>query len=237
MNKSIVFQVWLFSILSIGLLARDSAILRIDVKAGEAEGVIRVNTKVGIATAFEFPGTEKIRDMILGDPKFWVAESNGRVGVVRQLKAGAATSLFIFTNRDILYTFLLGEGAGDGVVKVKIENPEAEKIFEGSLISHPQASPSMQGEEPSEPRRMKVSYKIKDKHFKVEACFDNGVITTIQLDRKAQIKPAVFLSREKDKLEQIKYTEEDGIYKIHYVLGRQEFFVLKEGKKVSIIGS
>ncbi len=237
MLKKVFFLIIVLGIFGMLQFAADSSILRIDVKAGEAEGVIRVGTSVGIATAFEFPGTEKIRDMILGDPKFWVAESNGRVGVVRQLKPGVMTSLFIFTNRDILYTFLLGEGPGAGVVKVKIENPEAEKIFEGSAVSHSQVSAVTEEGEAREPRRMNVTYKIKDKHFKIEACFDDGVITTIQLDRKAQIKPAVFLSREKDKLEQIKYTEEDGIYRIHYVLARQEFFVLKEGKKVSIVGS
>ena len=44
-------------------------------------------------------------------------------------------------------------------------------------------------------------------------------------------------TREKDKLEQVKYTEEDGIYRIHYVLQPKEFFVLKEGTHVSVVGS
>lgn len=214
--------------------AVDGPILRVDVKAGEAEGVIKVSTRMGIATAFEFPASEKIRDMILGDPKFWVAESNGRVGVVRQLKPGVKTSLFIFTNRDVLYTFLLGEDDAEGVVKVKIENTGAEKIFEGEQrINEITAE---KGKEEERRQRANYSYKIKDKHYKIDACFDDGIITTIQLDPKTQIKPAVFLSREKDKLEQVKYTEEDGVYKVHYVLQKNEYFILKEGKKVSVIG-
>lgn len=238
MRQKAILILAVFSLLfGMGLSSKDNAILRIDVKAGEAEGVIRVATRVGIATAIEFPGTEKIRDMILGDPKFWVAESNGRVGVVRQLKPGVQTSLFIFTNRDILYTFLLGETTGEEVViKVKIENADSEKIFEPTTVEST-TNPLPGEDQAEEAKRVNIGYKIKDKHFKIEACYDDGVITTIQLDRKAQIKPAVFLSREKDKLEQVKYTEEDGIYRIHYVLQTKEFFILKEGSHVSVVGS
>ncbi len=231
--------VFILTVFSLYLTAEEEkAVVRIDVKAGEAEGVIRVGTRVGIATAFEFQGGEIIKDLILGDPKFWVAESNGRVAVVRQLKSGVKTSLFIYTNKDILYTFLLGEGNGKDVVKVIIENPSTDNIFEKSLTDSSFDAGNCIGEEVSKrKRRVNMGYKIKDKYFRVEACFDDGVFTTIQLDSKAQIKPAIFLSREKDKLEQVRYSEEDGVYRVHYILQKKEFFVLKEGKKMSIIGS
>lgn len=211
-------------------------VLTVDVKAGDAEAVIRVGTRVGIATAFEFQGDERIKDLILGDPKFWVAESNGRVGVVRQLKSGVKTSLFIFTSRDILYTFVLGEGEGKDVVKVIIENPGTENVFNQVSLA-PSRPGHGDGQEKKKPRRVNVAYKIRDKHFRIEACYDDGIITTIQLDSKAQIKPAVFLSREKDRLEPVKYIEEDGVYRVHYVLRGREFFVMKEGKKMAVIGS
>jgi hypothetical protein len=79
-------------------------------------------------------------------------------------------------------------------------------------------------------------FKIKKNKFNILAIYQDGVFTYVDLS-KTQIRPAVFLTEEKDKekLEPVNYSDDNGIYTIHRILSPGEFFVLKNGKNYSKI--
>ena len=85
--------------------------------------------------------------------------------------------------------------------------------------------------------KLNTKYKIsKNKHLNVTSVMDDGRFTYIVMDNP-QYKPTVFLvpSHKKKHLEPVRFFEKESTYMVHCVLEKGEKFLLKIGKKYTLI--
>lgn len=262
----LIMAVGLFSLcIRINAQVRTSAVV---FEYEHTDIIYNVYTKIGFATAIELSEGQSIKHFVIGDPKWWKAESEGRFSFVRPLETGIQTSLAIITMDGKILVLNLIEISelkkqGNGVeliAKAKLkfiddkffrERPENhapskdEQIIKFQAehqkkdkLDHQKQERTIKAKLAEERFRvisnLKQNYKIKDKHFSIESVSDDGIFTYINVE-SSTIRPAVFMNRDGDNLEPVKYIDRNGIYVVHAVLKRYEQFVLKVGKKVSTV--
>lgn len=261
----------LMLIMAVSLSIRINAQIRTSAVVFEYEHtdiIYNIYTKIGFATAIELSEGQSIKHFVIGDPKWWKAESEGRFSFVRPLETGIQTSLAIITmDGKILVLNLIEiselEKQGNGVeliAKAKLKFVD-DKFFgeraKDHYLSKDEQLVEVQEEQQKKEKidslkqdrlikakvaeerfrvisNLRQNYKIKDKHFSIESVSDDGIFTYMNVE-SSRIRPAVFINRDDDKLEPVKYIDRNGIYIVHAVLKRYEQFVLKLGKKVSTV--
>ena len=261
----------LMLIIAVSLCIRINAQIRTSAVVFEYEHtdiIYNIYTQIGFATAIELSEGQSIKHFVIGDPKWWKAESEGRFSFVRPLETGIQTSLAIITMDGKILVLNLIEISelkkqGNGVeliakAKLKFINDKFfgeraknhylskdEKIVEIQKERHKKEkieklkNDRLIKSKLAEERfrfitELKQNYKIKDKHFSIKSVSDDGIFTYMNVEG-SKIRPAVFINRDDDNLEPVKYIDRNGIYIVHAVLKRNEQFVLKIGKKVSTV--
>lgn len=81
--------------------------------------VVTVNAKVGFTTMIVMPPNEPLADVIWGDTVGWSVDETGNILRVTPLKAGAESNLSVVMPDSTVYTFILREGAKDGVKAIQ----------------------------------------------------------------------------------------------------------------------
>lgn len=208
--------------------------------------VYPIVTKVRHSTSFEFPAGTEIESMVLGDREYWTGDCDGRKGYVKPLECGIETSLHIVTTSGETYAFELIEqstlNTPDIYTRVIIKPFQAAPLIQrfAGEKKNLNTSASNPGKKMSEKfqllKRLNHRYTIlKNNFFNVRKVYDDRIMTYIYMDNP-QFKPAVFLISKKQKpVESLRYIEENSIYLIHRVLEPGEKFLLKVGKKTTMI--
>jgi type IV secretory pathway VirB9-like protein len=228
-------------------------VLQADFNGTKSDNVYQIVTKIGCHTTLELPSGKKIKHFIIGDQKLWKAESDGKYAFVKPIQAGIETTISIITTDEKMFQFTVVEASAIGEnsfhKKVKIIYEDDEPMIKRVAPVEAIASRSPSDEELKEKtdelfnerkidliKKLDYRFKIKKNKFDIKAVYQDGVFTFIDLS-KTQIRPAVFLTteKEKEKLEPVNFTDDNGIYTIHRILAPGECFILKNGTKYSKI--
>ena len=78
--------------------------------------LITLQTRVRYTTMVLLPDGEEILDVICGDRDFWVITATHNIAHVKPAKEGAATNMNLVTASGAVYSFLLTEKGGTGIV-------------------------------------------------------------------------------------------------------------------------
>ena len=249
MKKSII--VLLAMGIAAVLPAKTTDVLKADFTGTNIDNVYQVVTKLGCHTTFELPSNKRIKHFIIGDQKLWKAESDGKYAFVKPIQNGIETTITIVTTDEAMFQFTVAEessiGETDFHKKVKIlfedEAPmiaparKSNEISEVSLEEvRREVEQKMSRQKTSMLKNLDNNFRIKKNVFGILNVFQDGIFTYIDLS-KTQVRPAVFLvnKRDKAKMEPVNFTDEEGIFTIHRVLGKDEFFLLKNGREYSQI--
>lgn len=254
MKKTIYLGV-LFVFLCTGVIGAADVkdVLQADFNGTKSDTVYQIVTKMGCHTTLELPPGKKIKHFIIGDQKLWKAESDGKYAFIKPIQPGIETTVSIITTDDKMFQFTVAEAAAIGEnafhKKVKIICEDEEPMIKRVAPVEQGIARGSSDEEIREKtdelfnekkigllKSLDSKFKIKKNKFNILAIYQDGVFTYVDLS-KTQIRPAVFLTEEKDKekLEPVNYTDNNGIYTIHRILSPGEFFVLKNGKNYSNI--
>ena len=237
--------------LAANMLAKAVDVLRADFTGTKIDNVYQVVTKLGCHTTFELPSSKKIKHLIIGDQKLWKAESDGKYAFVKPIQNGIETTITIVTTDEAMFQFTVAEesaiGETDFHKKVKIlyedEGPmiaPARKSIKADEVNleeiRREVEQKMSRQKTSMLKNLDNKFRIKKNAFGILNVFQDGIFTYIDLS-KTQVRPAVFLvnKRDKAKMEPVNFTDEEGIFTIHRVLGKDEIFLLKNGREYSQI--
>jgi hypothetical protein len=204
-------------------------------KGEEGRQIVRISCEVRCTTMFILPEQEMVADIIepTGD---WIVNCDSRRYIyVVPLKRGIHTSLDIVTGASRVYSFILEEVSGRArpteiVKKVLIRDSFYLRSGSQEDRGGRDCRAGMSG------RPVYKGYKIEDRHFKISGVEDDGIVTRVYMGG-SQVRPAVFLKegRKSSRYEPVRYRDTGDHYLIQRVLGKNESFVLKTGKKESTI--
>lgn len=203
-------------------------------KSGE---ICRINCEVNCTTTFILPEGESVSEIIEPTGSWRVNSDNRRFVYVVPDKKGIHTSLDIITKKDEIYSFILeeisGNHSGGEIIKQVRIMGEKGKFFR---LTKRLAIKKVVPEKP-EYKKLRYRYRIRDKYFFISEVYDDGIFTTINIGR-SQLRPAIFVNKKRGKPhpEVVRYVDNGKEYIVHRVLETGEYFVLKYGKKESLIG-
>jgi len=238
--------------LTLAILGKSADVLSADFTGTKIDNVYQIVTKLGCHTTIELPQGKKIKHFIIGDQKLWKAESDGKYAFIKPIQAGIETTMTVITTDENMFQFTAAEesaiGESDFHKKVKIIFRDDEPLI-APIIASRSNEPEMNieeiqrnierklaGQKTAMLKTLDYKFSIKKNVFKILNVFQDGIFTYIDLSH-TQVRPAVFLvnSNDKTKLEPVNFTDQDGLFTIHRILGKDEFFLLKNGKEYSKI--
>lgn len=217
-----------------------------DFRGKNVNKVYTIYCKTGISTYFEIESDMRINDFVIGDPKLWAAECNGKIGYVRPINQGIQTSLAIITENNRLYCFNLIEitlGNKETVSgKVILQLGDIKSVLKKIPIKNEKllpAKPNSQNKiafnDSKYINSIATNYKIHKNKFKIKKVISDRLLTYIFFKDSVTMKPAVFVNSGGSKLENVKYVDKGNYYIVHHVLSGDEIFVIKLGNKISKI--
>lgn len=190
-----------------------------------------INCKKDFITNIILPKNEEISAVVCPDQMDWVVNFKYNFIVIIPKRKNRITNVTIITKQKKLYVFKLNENGKEFLEKVYIREciKDLKKVYRKLLKEKIKENKYM------EKREKEKKYKIKDKYFKIEKVWDDGIFTYIFLP-KSQIRPAVFLSKKrKKKYEPLKNINRNDSIVIHKILEKKEYFIFKYGNKKSYI--
>ena len=216
-----------------------------DFRGKNVNKVYTIYCKTGISTYFEIESDMRINDFVIGDPKLWAAECNGKIGYVRPINQGIQTSLAIITENNRLYCFNLIEialGSRETVSgKVILQLGDIKSVLKKIPIKRDllPLKTNKQNKiffnDSKYINSIATNYKVHKNKFKIKKVISDRLLTYIFFKDSVTMKPAVFVNSGGSKLENIKYVDKGNYYIIHHVLTNNEIFILKLGNKISKI--
>lgn len=185
-----------------------------EVTANE-RALIPLNSRIRFTTMLVLPDGEEIVDVICGDKDNWVISGTHNIVMIKPAKEGAATNLNVVATSGAIYSFLLSEGkSGQPDLKVYVaadaEKPQAAKKYytaadidardqavqaannqvdEARALAD-KALAEFKAKYPSQMRHYVLSGGLNAKPFLVNAIWNDGSMTFIQM--AAHELPAVY---------------------------------------------
>jgi type IV secretory pathway VirB9-like protein len=213
---------------------------------GNDTTIYPVHAKVNYTTVIILPQGDRILDYLIGDKSAWVLEGAENFAYIRPAEANHRTNMNLITAKGNVYTFDVDEVTSTPSVavdeKVILRLPQEADLSSSSANAshHPEprfvaysdyqaaklavqntaaeAQKAIERDRQNVANSMHFVYKYKPgKPFYITSVYNDGKFTYIQMDTKAQEKPALYLLKD-GKPELTNYTFNNGVYVIDSVV-------------------